>query len=86
MEDVDLAGGEALIASQVQRVDGRRHTKTPSSNAPLPLPEIAVKALERHRVEEARRRLAAGDMWGRLRLGLHDPAWRSGRPTQLPYG
>ena len=39
-------------------------TKTPSSDAPLPLPEIAVRALERHRVEEARRRLAAGDMWG----------------------
>ena len=67
MEDVDLAGGEALVAWQVQQVDGsllRRHTKTPSSNAPLPLPEIAVQALERHRVEEARRRLAAGDMWG----------------------
>jgi integrase len=66
-EDVDLEGGEALIAWQVQRVDGsllRRHTKTPSSDAPLPLPEIAVQALERHRVEEARRRLAAGDMWG----------------------
>ena len=66
-EDVDLEGGEALIAWQVQRVDHqllRRHTKTPSSDAPLPLPEIAVRALERHRVEEARRRLAAGDMWG----------------------
>ena len=55
-EDVDLEGGEALIAWQVQRVDGsllRRHTKTPTSDAPLPLPEIAVQALERHRVEEA---------------------------------
>lgn len=66
-EDVDLELGEALIAWQVQRVDHslqRRHTKTSSSDAPLPLPEIAVRALERHRVEEARRRLAAGDMWG----------------------
>ncbi|WP_299444934.1 site-specific integrase [uncultured Phycicoccus sp.] len=66
-EDVDLEQGEALIAWQVQRVDHsllRRHTKTPSSDAPLPLPEIAVSALERHRVEEARRQLAAGDMWG----------------------
>ena len=43
---------------------GALHTKTPSSDAPLPLPEIAVGALERHRVEENRRRLAAGDMWG----------------------
>jgi integrase len=64
-EDVDLEQGEALIAWQVQRADHsllRRHTKTPSSDAPLPLPEIAVRALERHRVNEARRRLAAGDM------------------------
>ncbi len=40
------------------------HTKTPSSDAPLPLPEIAIQALGRHRTEEARRRLAAGEMWG----------------------
>ncbi len=66
-EDVDLEGGEALIAWQVQRVNHqllRRHTKTPSSEAPLPLPEIAIQALGRHRTEEARRRLAAGEMWG----------------------
>ncbi|WP_153395837.1 tyrosine-type recombinase/integrase [Ornithinicoccus halotolerans] len=65
-EDVDLEHGEALIAWQVQRVDGqllRRRTKTPSSDAPLPLPDIAVRALERHRLEESRRRLAAGEMW-----------------------
>ncbi|MFK5647989.1 tyrosine-type recombinase/integrase [Ornithinimicrobium sp. LYQ121] len=66
-EDVDLEQGEAYIAWQVQRVDGqllRRRTKTPSSDAPLPLPDIAVRALERHRAEEDRRRVAAGDMWG----------------------
>lgn len=66
-EDVDLGHGEALIAWQVQRVDGqllRRRTKTPSSDAPLPLPDIAARALERHRVEEGRRRLTAGEMWG----------------------
>lgn len=66
-EDVDLEQGEAYIAWQVQRVNGqllRRRTKTPSSDAPLPLPDIAVRALERHRAEENRRRLAAGDMWG----------------------
>ncbi|GGK73842.1 site-specific integrase [Ornithinimicrobium pekingense] len=66
-EDVDLERGEAYIAWQVQRVDGqllRRRTKTPSSDAPLPLPDIAVQALERHRDEEDRRRAAAGDMWG----------------------
>ncbi|WP_345617527.1 site-specific integrase, partial [Serinicoccus chungangensis] len=66
-EDVDLERGEAYIAWQVQRVDGqllRRRTKTPSSDAPLPLPDIAVRALERHRADEDRRRIAAGDMWG----------------------
>ncbi|AXH96784.1 site-specific integrase [Ornithinimicrobium avium] len=66
-EDVDLEQGEAYIAWQVQRVDGqllRRRTKTPSSDAPLPLPDIALRALQRHRAEENRRRLAAGDMWG----------------------
>lgn len=66
-EDVDLEQGEAYIAWQVQRVDGqllRRRTKTPSSDAPLPLPDIAVRALARHRDEEDRRRAAAGDMWG----------------------
>ncbi|MGB3185556.1 MAG: tyrosine-type recombinase/integrase [Ornithinimicrobium sp.] len=70
-EDVDLEHGEALIAWQVQRVDGqllRRRTKTPSSDAPLPLPDIAARALERHRVEESRRRLAAGEMWGECGL------------------
>ncbi|WP_431473328.1 site-specific integrase [Ornithinimicrobium sp. W1665] len=66
-EDVDLEQGEAYIAWQVQRVDGqllRRRTKTPSSDAPLPLPDIAAQALELHRAEEDRRRAAAGDMWG----------------------
>jgi integrase len=66
-EDVDLERGEALIAWQVQRVGHqllRRQTKTPSSDAPLPLPAIALRALEQHRIEENRRRLAAGEMWG----------------------
>lgn len=66
-EDVDLEHGVALIAWQLQRVDGhlvRRRTKTPSSDAPLPLPEIAVGALEKHHGDEARRRLAAGEAWG----------------------
>nr|WP_269813278.1 tyrosine-type recombinase/integrase [Ornithinimicrobium sediminis] len=66
-KDVDLERGEAYIAWRVQRVDGRllrRRTRTPSSDAPLPLPDIAVQALERHRADEDRRRIAAGDMWG----------------------
>ncbi len=66
-EDVDLEHGAALIVWQVQRGGGkllRRQTKTPSSDAPLPLPAIAVRALEHHRAQEARRRLAAGEAWG----------------------
>lgn len=68
-----LRRGEVLglawedVAWQIQRVDGqllRRRTKTPSSDAPLPLPDIAARALELHRDEEERRRAAAGDMWG----------------------
>lgn len=65
-EDVDLAQREARIAWQVQRVKGqllRRKTKTSSSDAPLPLPDICIKALEQRRVTEARWRLAAGEAW-----------------------
>lgn len=65
-EDVDLLHGEARIAWQVQRVKGqllRRKTKTSSSDAPLPLPDICVKAFEQRRVTEARWRLAAGEAW-----------------------
>lgn len=65
-DDVDLGNHEALIGWQVQRVKGellRRRTKTKSSEAPLPLPDICVKALEQRRVTEARWRLAAGEAW-----------------------
>lgn len=65
-DDIDLANHEALIAWQVQRVKGellRRRTKTKSSEAPLPLPDICVKALEQRRVTEARWRLASGEAW-----------------------
>lgn len=73
MEDVDLANQEALIAWQVQRIKRqplRRETKTKTSDAPLPLPEICVKALEQRRVTEARWRLAAGEAWGSSGLVL----------------
>lgn len=63
-DDVDL--GEARIAWQVQRVKGHLlglKTKTTSSDAPLPLPEICVSALEQRRVVEAKWRLAVGEAW-----------------------
>ncbi len=65
-EDVDLEDEEAWIRWQVQRIKGellRRRTKTASSDAPLPLPDICVQALEQRRSVEERWRLAAGDAW-----------------------
>jgi integrase len=72
-DDVDLERGEARIAWQVQRVKGellRRETKTPSSDAPLPLPDVCVKALEERRRTEAKLRLAAGEAWAGIGLVL----------------
>ncbi|WP_457254436.1 tyrosine-type recombinase/integrase [Pedococcus sp. P5_B7] len=50
----------------ILRVKGelvRRQTKTPSSDAPLPLPDLCVRALEDRRRTEARLRLASGEAW-----------------------
>jgi integrase len=65
-EDLDLEAGEAFVRWQLQRVGGellRRSTKTASSTAPLPLPDLVVSALEQRKVTEARWRLAAGEAW-----------------------
>jgi len=51
-EDIDLDAGELRIAWQLQRVGGkllRRETKTESSEAPLPLPDICSTALKERR-------------------------------------
>jgi len=72
-EDVDLAKHEAAIRWQVQRIKGellRRRTKTATSEAPLPLPDICVQALEQRKVTEARWRLAAGEAWASSGLVL----------------
>jgi integrase len=61
-EDVDLVEATAWIGWQLQRVNGglvRRATKTYASDAPLPLPEICVRALEQRRQIEARYRSVA---------------------------
>lgn len=61
-EDVDLVEASARIAWQLQRVNGglvRRATKTYASDAPLPLPDICIRALEHRRQVEARYRSAA---------------------------
>ena len=46
-----------------QRPAAPAQDQDPSSDAPLPLPDICVKALEQRRVTEARWRLAAGEAW-----------------------
>lgn len=72
-DDLDMRAGEARISWQVQRIGGqlmRRQTKTHSSDAPLPLPEICVQALEHRRRTEKRLRLAAGEAWAGTGLVL----------------
>jgi integrase len=56
-EDVDLDEATAWIGWQLQRVGAtllRRQTKTYASDAPLPLPDICVRALEHRRSVESR--------------------------------
>jgi integrase len=57
---------EARVSWQLQRVEGQlvlRQTKTVSSDAVLPLPDICVEALTAHRAMTNRWRLAAGVAW-----------------------
>jgi integrase len=64
--DVDLATGETRIQWQLQRVEGKlalRRTKTKSSEAVLPLPEICREALTSHRAMTNAWRFAAGPAW-----------------------
>jgi integrase len=65
-DDIDVDAREARISWQVQRIDGelvRRRTKTHSSDASLPLPDICVQALKDRRRIEKKLRLAAGEAW-----------------------
>ena len=65
-EDVDRDAGQARIAWQLQRVDGgliRRPTKTSSSDAVLPLPDICVDSLAKRAELESRWRTEAGEAW-----------------------
>lgn len=65
-EDVDLDGGELAVAFQLQRVRRQllhRETKTESSEATLPLPDICVTALKARREEQDKRRNEAGRDW-----------------------
>jgi integrase len=65
-EDVDLVEGTLTMAMQLQRVAGElRHdeTKTDDSTRVVALPRPCVRALRRHRAQQASDRLAAGDRW-----------------------
>ena len=65
-DDVDLEKGQARIAWQLQRVGHelqRTRTKTRSSEAVLPLPDVCLDALRRRREEQQAAATAAGEVW-----------------------
>ena len=65
-EDVDLERKQASIRWQLQRFGGRlqrTRTKTRTSEAVLPLPDVCVAALRRRRVEQDREAAARGEAW-----------------------
>ncbi len=65
-DDVDLDEGELSIGRQLQRVSRQllhRETKTATSDATLPLPEICSTALRLRKAEEAYARELAGAAW-----------------------
>jgi integrase len=63
---VNLDAAELYVGEQIQRVGGklvRGRTKTESSEAPLPLPELCVAALKFRRQQQDADRDNAGDAW-----------------------
>ena len=65
-QDVNLDTGEIAVTWQLQRSRGQlqhRETKTPGSEATLPLPDICVTALKLRAERQARDRAAADDAW-----------------------
>jgi integrase len=70
-DDVDLDDGELSIGRQLQRVSRQllhRETKTSTSDATLPLPDICASALLLRKAEEADAREKAGSAWQRGKL------------------
>jgi integrase len=67
-EDIDLDAGTVAIDWQIQRVGKvrgieRRRTKTPSSDATLPLPPICVAALRDQHKAQSAAKAEAGPAW-----------------------
>ncbi len=71
-EDVDLEAGELRVRHTLQRVDRAYRLlppKTESSVRTVPLPDMTVEALRRHKREQAKARLLVGAEWANT-LGL----------------
>ncbi|MFW5473181.1 tyrosine-type recombinase/integrase [Knoellia sp. CPCC 206450] len=65
-DDIDLDTGQARISWQLQRVGHqlrRTRTKTRSSDAVLPLPDVCAQALRRRREEQTSGAKTAGEAW-----------------------
>ena len=65
-EDINFDAAEITVTWQLQRSRGQlphRETKTPGSEATLPLPGICLTALKRRAEQQALDRSAAGDVW-----------------------
>ncbi|MGH3921923.1 MAG: tyrosine-type recombinase/integrase, partial [Pseudonocardiaceae bacterium] len=65
-DDVNLDAGELSIGRQLQRVSRQllhRETKTATSDATLPLPDVCAAALRLRKAEEAHAREMAGSAW-----------------------
>ncbi len=63
---VDLDAGELYVGQQVQRVNHqllRRETKTETSDAPLPLPDLCITALRFRKEQQDADRVRADGAW-----------------------
>ena len=80
-QDIDLEVGEIKVVWQLQRIGTeliRRETKTATSEAALPLPDICVAALRSRGDDAGDRAAVAGPDW----LG-HDPVFTSAAGTPI---
>jgi integrase len=65
-EDVDFENQTLSVRQALQRVDGKLQfvePKSDKSRRSVPLPEVAIGALKRHRTQQKRERLKAGGSW-----------------------
>jgi integrase len=70
-DDIDLEKRKVSIIRQLQRSRGEllhRETKTPGSEAILPLPDICLTAFQLRAERQAADRVRAGDIWHDTRL------------------